>query len=133
MGEIIWKSFKLGDLFEFITVSRSLTLKNYNLLDQVQDNYIKVVTSSKNNSYKYINKDDLDPTIPIFRNQLTINKNGSVGYCFYHDYDFVATADTCILSYKNKDLEKLDNSVNHFLAKILSNLLLTISTIIHIN
>ncbi|WP_373423281.1 restriction endonuclease subunit S [Mycoplasma iguanae] len=69
-----------------------------------------------------MNKDDLDPTIPIFRNQLTINKNGSVGYSFYHDYDFVATADTCVLSYKNKDLEKLDNSVNHFLAKILTNL-----------
>ncbi|UVD81554.1 restriction endonuclease subunit S [Mycoplasma iguanae] len=105
MGEVIWKSFKLDDLFEFITVPGSLTLKNYNLVDEAQDNYIKVVTSSKNTSYKYINKDDLNPTIPIFNNQLTINKNGSVGYSFYHDYDFVATADTCILSYKNKDLK----------------------------
>ncbi|UVD81551.1 restriction endonuclease subunit S [Mycoplasma iguanae] len=119
---IIWKSFKLGDLFEFTMVKKWFVLKNYNLLDQAQNNYLKVVTSSKNPSYKYINKDDIDPKIPIFSNQLTINNIGSVGYCFYHDYDFVATPNTYVINYKNENLQKNFNSLaNHFLAKIITN------------
>ncbi|UVD81552.1 hypothetical protein NV226_02370 [Mycoplasma iguanae] len=47
---------------------------------------------------------------------------GSVGYCFYHDYEFVARPNTCVLNYKNKDLEKLGSFVNHFLAKILTHI-----------
>lgn len=44
--------------------------------------------------------------LTIYRNRLTISNSGSVGYIFYHDYDFVASDHVTVIGLKTMTLTK---------------------------
>jgi hypothetical protein len=42
----------------------------------------------------------------VHENRLTLSNSGSVGYLFYHDYEFVASDHVTVIGLKNRDLNK---------------------------
>lgn len=54
----------------------------------------------------------------IYENAMTLNNSGSIGYCFYHTYKFVASDHCTILSVKDKNI-KLDLSLFLFLKPVI--------------
>ena len=57
----------------------------------------------------------------IYKNALTLNNSGSVGYCFYHPYKFVASDHCTIIQIKNKKI-KLNNYISLFLKPIIESM-----------
>ena len=123
MENIIWKAYKLGDLFE-LTSSVTIALKNYTLFDNYNENRVEVVTSSKDNNNQFLNIDDLPENIPVFSNALTINRNGSIGYCFYHDDKFIIpTGDSYVLTCLNDGFKKIaDEPSYHFISILITHI-----------
>ena len=121
MSEIIWKRFKLGNLFEFASCG-TFALKDYALFSKYQNGLVKVVTSTKDNTCSYIKVENLPREFPIYTNSLTINRNGSIGYCFYQDGNFIIpTGDTYTLLHKNEKFKsKLERSSYIFLSIIIT-------------
>lgn len=67
--------------------------------DQIDGN-IAYISSTKSNGgiSAFINPPDF---MIRYRNMLTISNSGSVGYCFYHNYDFVASDHVTVISIKD--------------------------------
>ena len=127
MDNVIWKAFKLGDLFEFSSAN-TFALKNYNLYNETREGLIEVVTSSKDSEKnQFISASDIPESCPIYEKNLTINRNGSIGYCLYHDDKFIIpTGDSYALLHKNEKFEKAMNIyVNSFLSTIITHLFTT--------
>ena len=118
MDDIIWKAFKLSDLFEFSS-GNTFALKNYNLYDKPSEGLIEVVTSSKDSkNNQFISAKDIPSSCPIYEKSLTINRNGSIGYCLYHDDKFIIpTGDSYTLLHK---IEKFQNVMNIYVNSFLS-------------
>jgi restriction endonuclease S subunit len=55
---------------------------------------------------------------PIFNNAITLNNSGSIGYCFYHSYDFIASDHCTILDVKDENV-KLDAILFLFLKPVI--------------
>jgi len=83
--------------------------------DQV-DGEIAYISSTKMNNgiSSYINPPDF---MTLHRNKLTISNSGSVGYCFYHDYDFVASDHVTVISIKDENI-LLNESVALYLKPV---------------
>ena len=127
MNDIIWKAFKLSDLFEFSS-GNTFALKNYNLYNEPGDSLIEVVTSSKDSEKnQFISAADIPSSCPIYEKSLTINRNGSIGYCLYHDDKFIIpTGDSYALLHKNEKFKNAMNIyVNSFLSIIITHLFTT--------
>lgn len=97
-----WKEFRIGDLFE---VSRG---NAKNLTDIKDDGDIAVVSASdKNNGcQKFTNKINNEA---IFKKVISVNNNGSIGFTYYHPYNFIASSDVSILQkekYLSENLAK---------------------------
>ncbi len=92
------KSILLKDLFEVVS-SKSILLKDYK---DVYSGYNIISSSDKNNGI-HINK---CPEYHVDGNCLTLNKNGSVGYCYYHTYPFAKTCDVMVLKCKTNISKK---------------------------
>lgn len=124
MSEIVWKAFRLGDLFVFSS-GNTFALKDYNLIDNFEDGYVEVVTSSReSDANKYILKSDIPSNCPVYENSLTINRNGSIGYCHFHAKEFIIpTGDAYTLEHRNEELKKsLTIESNVFLSLIISHI-----------
>lgn len=108
MGNVIWKAQKLGDLFEFSS-GGTFALKNYKLFDEDGDGLVEIVTSSKDNSSnQFIAESDIPSSCPIYNNSLTINRNGSIGFCHYHSGEFIIpTGDSYTLIHKNEEFRDI--------------------------
>lgn len=122
MGRIVWKCFNLGQLFEFSS-GNTIALKDYNLSDEYHDGFVEVVTSSKDNtSNSYMDVFDVPASCPIYENSLTINRNGSIGYCHYHGNKFIIpTGDSYTLLHKNEKLKNvMDKNAYNFFAIIIT-------------
>lgn len=105
-----WKSFKFKDVFSFRRGQRLITL------DQVNGD-IPYISSSKNNNG--IDNYILPPEfMVIHENAITLNNSGSVGYCFYHPYKFVAS-DHCTVIYIREKSVKMNVYVALFLKPII--------------
>ena len=87
------KRYKIDDLFEIIKPSKQFQIKT-----STEGCYPLISSSSVNNGVcKYINEYTNE-------NQFTISRNGSVGYCFHHNYKFSTTQDVFVLNSKFDDL-----------------------------
>jgi type I restriction-modification system DNA methylase subunit len=88
------KNILLKDLFDVIT-SKNILLKDY------KDSYVgyNIISSSDKNNGIHINK-SLEYNVE--GNCLTLNKNGSVGYCYYQSSPFVKTCDVMVLKSKSE-------------------------------
>ena len=90
MGEVIWKAYRLGDLFEFNSSNQlSLNKKALDISDIKIDDYkIALVTQSeKNNGISGYIKETEEISKKKMKNFITYSMH--FGLCYYHDYDFV--------------------------------------------
>lgn len=94
------KSINIKDIID-INKSTTLLLKNCSK-DFSKENSIPVISSSKFNNgiTNYCNTYTQE-------NSFTINKNGSIGYCFYHSYKYNYTND--VISFKLKKNVNIKN------------------------
>lgn len=108
-----WQEFKFNDVF---TISRGKRLVK---LDQVIGDIAYISSSKKNNGVdNYILPPDY---MKIHKNALTLSNSGSVGYCFYHPYEFVASDHCTIIQIKDKNVE-LNNCISLFLKPIIESM-----------
>lgn len=91
-----WKEFDFNLIFDFERGKRLVTL------DQ-SDGDIAYISSTKINNGidNYILPPDY---MTIYNNAMTINNSGSVGYVFYHAYDFVCSDHCTVLSILDKKI-----------------------------
>src|SRR3990167_6749180 len=97
-----WREFKFDDIF---LVSRGQRLVT---LDQIGGDIAYISSSKQRNGVdNYITPPDF---MVIYQNALTLNNSGSVGYCFYHLYKFVASDHCTIVEIKDKKI-KYNNKI----------------------
>ncbi|MDA2936440.1 restriction endonuclease subunit S [Patescibacteria group bacterium AH-259-L05] len=108
-----WQEFKFDDVF---AISRGKRLVK---LDQVTGSIAYISSSKKNNGVdNYI----LPPNyMKIYKNALTLNNSGSVGYCFYHPYKFVVSDHCTVINIKDEKV-KLNNYIALFLKPIIESM-----------
>lgn len=126
MNNIIWKGFKLGNIFEWTTNHKiSKTAKQYDTFNEFKIGCVANITAGMYNEgiASYIMEDEeIKKKKKI--NALTISSNGAgVGACFFHNYYFVSTGDNAVLECKNENLQKIFNEnyeVPLFFSKIIT-------------
>ena len=123
---LVWKGFKLGDLFEWSS-RKDLSLKNYNFTEKYEDGYVEVVTGSKTDNNEFIAMSDLPSNYPVYHNCLCLNTNGSIGFCIYYDRNIISpTSSVHILLHKLDNLEKLmTKEINQFFSQTLTKIFTT--------
>ena len=92
-----WIEFDFKDIFWFKRGKRLITQNQI-------DGDIAYISSTKTNNGidNYITPPDY---MTIYENAMTLNNSGSIGYCFYHTYKFVASDHCTILKIKDKKTE----------------------------
>ena len=117
--------------FDFSEIFISTRGKRLVKRDQINGDIAYISSSKQNNgidNYIIPPKDMI-----IYENSITLNNSGSVGYCFYHPYKFVASDHCTIINIKNTNV-KLNNYIALFIKPIiqylwyLSNALLVTAT-----
>jgi hypothetical protein len=89
-----WHEFKFNEVFSFERGKR-LTTEN-----QIAGDIAYISSSKINNG---IDNHITPPSyMRIYQNAITLNNSGSIGYCFYHIYKFVASDHCTILQLKDK-------------------------------
>lgn len=92
-----WKTFKFKDIFFF---KRG---KRYKTEDHISGGIAYISSTKFNNGIDgYVSPPKY---MTIYNNKITLNNSGSIGYCFYHPYDFVCS-DHCTV------IDILDKSQN---------------------
>lgn len=91
-----WKMFTFSKVFKFARGKRLISI------DQSPGEIAYISsTKEKNGIDNYIIPPDF---MTIYKNALTINNSGSVGYVFYHDYEFVCSDHCTVLTINDKKL-----------------------------
>jgi type I restriction enzyme M protein len=108
-----WKEFSFPEVFIF---NRGKRLKT---LDQIPGDIAYISSTKLNNGIdNYITPPD---GMTLYNNCLTLNNSGSVGYVFYHTYDFVIS-DHCTVIYPKDKRIKLNQYLYAFLKPIIESL-----------
>lgn len=105
-----WKEFNFDDIFLY---NRGKRLKTS---DQISGDIAYISSTKTNNGIdNYI----LPPSnMTIYSNAITLNNSGSIGYCFYHTYNFVASDHCTIIKVKDKKIQ-LNNYIFLFLKPVI--------------
>lgn len=105
-----WVEFSFNEIFWFKRGKRLITQNQIN-------GDIAYISSSKsyNGIDNYITPPDF---MTIYENAITLNNSGSIGYCFYHTYRFVASDHCTILKIKNENIS-LNSYIFLFLKPII--------------
>jgi hypothetical protein len=108
-----WLDFEFNKIFDFKRGKRLTTL------DQI-DGDIAYISSTKTNNGidNHITPPDY---MVIYNNVMTINNSGSVGYAFFHNYDFVCSDHCTVISIKDKTI-KLNEYIALFLKPIIESI-----------
>lgn len=105
-----WKEFDFNKVFDFKRGKRLTTL------DQNDGNIAYISSTKTNNGIdNYISPPDY---MTVYNNVMTINNSGSVGYVFFHSYDFVCSDHCTVISIKDKTII-LNSFIAIFLKPIL--------------
>jgi len=108
-----WKEFNFEDVFK---ISRGVRLVS---TDQISGEIAYISSTKKNNGIdNYITPPDF---MTVYQNAMTLNNSGSVGYCFYHPYKFVASDHCTVIEIKNKDVN-LNSYIAIFLKPIIESM-----------
>lgn len=95
-----WNEFRFAGKDGIFTIKRGKRLIR---LDQISGDIAYISSSKKNNGIdNYITPPNY---MTIYDNSLTLSNSGSVGYCFYHPYKFVASDHCTVINIKNKNKE----------------------------
>lgn len=110
LEEVEWKEFKFTDIFTKIQRGKRLTKGN-----QVKGDIPYISSTATNNGVdNFISNEE---KVRKFDNCLTLANSGSVGSCFYQQYEFVASDHVTAL--QNKDFSK---GVYLFLSSVIKRL-----------
>lgn len=94
LDSVEWKEFKFTDIFTKIQRGKRLTKG-----DQIEGGIPYVSSTSINNGVdNFISNEE---NIRKFENCLTLANSGSVGSCFYQQYEFIGSDHVTILENKN--------------------------------
>lgn len=88
-----WKEFRIGELFD---INRG---NSKNLTELNQNGKIAVISASDKNNGCLKFSEPLDKE-NVFSKSITVNNNGSIGFTYYHFYNFIASSDVSVLSCK---------------------------------
>lgn len=100
LEERVWKEFRIEELFDINRGnSKNLTVLN-------QNGKIAVISASDKNNGCLKFTELLDKE-NIFSKSITVNNNGSIGFTYYHFYNFIASSDVSVLSSKKSLSEYL--------------------------
>lgn len=92
-----WQEFDFNQVF---SITRGKRLKK---ADQISGDIAYISSTKETNGIDNYVMPPID--IPVFSNAITLNNSGSIGYCFYHNYDFIASDHCTILDIKDKNIE----------------------------
>lgn len=105
-----WQEFNFNEVFFFKRGKRLRTQ------DQVSGEIVYISSTKENNGIdSYITP---PINMKIYNNCITLNNSGSIGYCFYHTYDFVASDHCTVIKIKDENI-KLSNYIFTFLKPII--------------
>ncbi|WP_203282126.1 restriction endonuclease subunit S [Metamycoplasma hominis] len=109
MSAIVWKGFKLGELFTLSTEHViKKQIKNLVLYQEWQEGRIANITASeKNNGITGYIEESEETKLKQVKNSLTLNPVGSIGVCFYHNYYFVSTGNNKLVKVISNNLKIL--------------------------
>jgi len=109
----LWQEFDFNKIF---LITRGKRLKT---ADQISGDVAYISSTKTNNGIdNYVFPPD---DMTTFNNAITLNNSGSIGYCFYHSYNFVASDHCTILNIKDKNTE-LDIILFLFLKPIIESM-----------
>jgi hypothetical protein len=95
------KEYKYFDFCQVFDYQRGRRLITQN---QIPGNIAYISSTALNNGLdNFINPPDF---MTIHKNKLTLSNSGSVGYLFYHDYEFVVSDHCTVIWLKGKELNK---------------------------
>lgn len=100
LEERVWKEFRIEELFD---INRG---NSKNLIVLNQNGKIAVISASDKNNGCLKFTELLDKE-NIFSKSITVNNNGSIGFTYYHFYNFIASSDVSVLSSKKSLSEYL--------------------------
>ena len=113
LEDVKWKEFKFEKIFKKIQRGKRLTKSN-----QIEGNTPYISSTAMNNGVdNFINNED---NVRKFKNCLTVANSGSVGACFYHHYEFVASDH--VTSLKLNDENNADKYIYLFISSIIKRL-----------
>ena len=113
LEDVKWKEFKFEKIFKKIQRGKRLTKSN-----QIEGNTPYISSTAMNNGVdNFINNED---NVRKFKNCLTVANSGSVGACFYHHYEFVASDH--VTSLKLNDENNADKYIYIFISSIIKRL-----------
>lgn len=113
LEDVKWKEFKFEKIFKKIQRGKRLTKSN-----QIEGNTPYISSTAMNNGVdNFINNED---NVRKFKNCLTVANSGSVGACFYHHYEFVASDH--VTSLKLNDEDNADKYIYIFISSIIKRL-----------
>ncbi len=108
-----WKTFEFNKVFNFNRGKRLTTI------DQTEGNIAYISSTMINNGIdNYINP---PAYMKIYRNVLTVNNSGSVGYCFYHPYPIVCSDHCTVIMIKDQSI-KMNPHIALFLKPIIESM-----------
>lgn len=110
LEDVEWKEFNFNEIFR--KIQRGKRLKKDDHIDG-KTPYISS-TSINNGLDQFIGNED---KVRKFKNNLTIANSGSVGSCFYHEYEYIASDHVTSLT-----LDKADKYIYLFMATIIKRL-----------
>lgn len=103
LQNIKWLEFYIDEIFEITRGdAKKVTMRDLNFFGKES---IPII-SSKNGNNGLLGFTIKDEKETSFKNVITLNNNGSVGYSYYHGYEFIASSDVTILKLKEDRLNK---------------------------
>ena len=91
-----WKEFLIGNIFIIERGKRLISI------DQVQGEIAYISSTKERNGIdNFISTPNFMKT---YKNVITINNSGSVGYCFYHNYEINVSDHCTVIKIKNKEM-----------------------------
>ncbi len=108
-----WQEFDFNKVF---LITRGKRLKT---ADQISGNIAYISSTKENNGIdNYVTPPE---THQVFNNAITLNNSGSIGYCFYHSYEFISSDHCTVLNIKDESI-KLDATLFLFLKPIIESM-----------
>lgn len=110
LDDVEWKEFNFNEVFRKIQRGRRLKKD-----DHIGGNIPYISSTSLNNGLdQFIGNED---KVRKFKNNISLANSGSVGSCFYHDYEYIASDHITSLT-----LEKTDKYVYLFMSTLIKKL-----------
>ncbi len=109
-----WGEFYLKEVFDYERGKRLV------IADQIAGEIPYISSTKENNGIdNYITPPSF---MTVYNNKIGLNNSGSIGYCFYHNYDFVASDHVTVFDIKAKYNQKLTLNIALFLKPIIEKL-----------